>query len=99
MKMRPAQGVSFPRSGHGAVLRVARRYFGDSLVYCDSNSKKGHCGCKAVPCANPARIFAKNHDFGLRTSAGVPMIPAERYFIQYRSAPSGPPPRGSRGSP
>ena len=84
MKMRPTQGVSFPRSGHAPVQQIAKRYFGDSFVYCDANNAK-HCGCKAVPCVNPDRTFAKNHDFSVRTSPGVPIISSEHYFIQYRN--------------
>jgi len=84
MKMRPTQGVSFPRSGHAPVRRIAERYFGDSFVFCDTNNPK-YCGCEAVPCVNPNRTYAKNHDFGLRTSPGVPIIPSEHYFIQYRN--------------
>jgi len=86
VKMRPTQGVSIPRSGHGAVYQVARRYFGDAFVYCDDqNEKNRHCGCRAVPCVNPARTFAKCHDLDLRASPGMPIIPSERYFIQYRN--------------
>ena len=83
-KMWPAQGVSYPRSGHGAVYRIARRYFGEAFIYCDTNNKK-ICGCESVPCINPERTFAKNHDFGLQNSDGVPIIPSERYLIQFRS--------------
>ena len=83
-KMRPAQGVSFPRSGHGVVSNIARRYFGEAFIYCDTNNKR-RCGCESVPCINPQRTFAKNHDFGLQNSVGVPIIPSERYLIQYRS--------------
>ena len=82
--MRPTQGVSFPRSGHAAIYHIAKRYFGDAFVYCDTNSTK-YCGCESVPCVNLARTFAKNHDFSVRTSPGVPIIPSEHYFIQYRN--------------
>ncbi len=85
MKMRPVQGVSLPRSGHGVIYRVAMRYFGNALAYCDASNKTRYCGCNATPCVNPDRTFAKNHDFDLRTSPGIPIIPTERYFIQYRS--------------
>ncbi len=85
MKMRPTQGVSFPRSGHEAVFHIAKNYFGDSFIYCDAFGGKKLCGCKKVPCINPARTFAKNHDFSLKKSPGVPIIPFEHYFIQYRS--------------
>ncbi len=84
MSIRATQGVSFPRSGHEIIFRVSRLYFGDEFVYCDANSDK-FCGCGRVPCINPRRTFAKNHDFGLRTSPGVPIIAEERYLVQYRS--------------
>ncbi len=84
MKMKPTQGVSYPRSGHAPVFHIAKRYFGDALIYCDPKKKK-HCGCGSVPCSNPARTFSKNHDFGLHRSVGVPIIPSEHYFIQYRN--------------
>lgn len=89
--MRPTQGVSIPRSGHGAVCQVARRYFGDAWVYCDAfyfKDDKGRsrvCGCKSVPCINPARTFSKLHDFGLLVDSGEPVLRSEQYFIQYRS--------------
>jgi hypothetical protein len=83
-KIRPTQGVSYPRSGHGIVFRIARRYFGEAFVYCDTNNVD-HCGCESVPCINPKRTFAKNHDFSLRSSGGVPVIPSERYLIQFRN--------------
>jgi hypothetical protein len=76
--------MSFPRSGHEAVYHIAKRYFKDAFVYCDANNK-AHCGCETVPCVNPARTFAKNHDFGVKTSPGVQIIPSEHYFIQYRN--------------
>jgi hypothetical protein len=84
MRMRATQGVSFPRSGHEIVYHIARRYFGEAFVYCDLHNP-GLCGCGSVPCVNPDRTFAKNHDFGLRRSPGVPILPTERYLIQYRS--------------
>jgi hypothetical protein len=84
MKMQPTQGVSFPRSGHAAIFLIARQYFGDAFIYCDTNSAE-FCGCDAVPCVNPARTFAKNHDFGLRRFRGVRILKSEHYFIQYRS--------------
>ena len=76
MKMRPTQGVSIPRSGHEAVYHVARLYFGDAFVYCDAfyiHDDRPFCVCGSIPCVNPARTFSKNHDFGLHSSAGVPM--------------------------
>lgn len=82
--IRPTQGVSYPRSGHEVVYRIARRYFGEAFIYCDTNNVD-RCGCETVPCINPKRTFAKNHDFGLRHSDGVPVIPSEHYLIQFRN--------------
>jgi hypothetical protein len=82
--MRAVQGVSYPRSGHSIVYQVATRYFGEAFVYCDTNNRR-YCGCESVPCVNPQRTFAKNHDFGVQHEAGVPILPAERYLIQYRN--------------
>jgi hypothetical protein len=81
---RATQGVSFPRSGHAIAYHLGRRYFGDAFVYCDANGTR-FCGCGQVPCSNPARVFAKNHDFGLRRSPGVPVLENERYLVQYRN--------------
>ena len=87
MKMRHTQGVSYPRSGHGVIFHLAKHYFGDAFVYCSpGGSNKMHCGCKSVPCVNPGRTFSKNHDFGLRKSAGISITLSERYFIQYRNS-------------
>lgn len=82
--MRPTQGVSYPRSGHSIVYHYAARYFGEAFIYCDINNKM-FCGCESVPCVNPDRSFAKNHDFGVQNGEGMPIIPSERYLIQYRS--------------
>ena len=71
--MLAVQGVSFPRSGHAIVYHTVRRYFGEALVYCDANNTR-HCGCESVPCVNPGRTFAKNHDFGLKSGVGTPVI-------------------------
>lgn len=82
--MWPVQGVSYPRSGHAITYILAKRYFGEAFVYCDTNNKV-QCGCESVPCINPERTFAKNHDFGLQNADGVPINLAERYLIQFRS--------------
>jgi hypothetical protein len=66
------------------VFHIAKDYFGDAFIYCDTDEKE-FCGCGSVPCVNPDRTFAKNHDFGLRRFSGVRIIPSEHYFIQYRS--------------
>lgn len=82
--MQPTQGVSYPRSGHAPIWRIAMFYFGDAFIYCDVNNKT-KCGCESLPCINPGRTFAKNHDFSVNKTAGAPIIPSEHYFIQYRS--------------
>ncbi|RLA43526.1 MAG: hypothetical protein DRR42_21620 [Gammaproteobacteria bacterium] len=92
MEMRATQGVSFPRSGHAGIYHIARLYFGSAFIYCDVNNTK-YCGCGRVPCINPNRTFAKNHDFELlkhinsdkNEFSGSPILPTEHYFIQYRN--------------
>jgi hypothetical protein len=63
--MQASQGVSFPRSGHGAVRTIVELYFGGAFVYCDVNHTDS-CGCESVPCINQKRTYSKNHDFALR---------------------------------
>jgi hypothetical protein len=63
--MKPTQGISFPRSGHAAVYKILESYYEGCFVYCDIDNNR-HCGCRSMPCINPQRTFAKNHDFGLR---------------------------------
>ncbi|MCP4194844.1 MAG: sulfotransferase domain-containing protein [Planctomycetaceae bacterium] len=82
--MKRVQGVSYPRSGHAIVYNFAREYFGKAFVYCDAKNSQW-CGCDQVPCVNPACTFAKNHDFELRYSPGIPLRRDERYLIQYRT--------------
>ena len=41
MKIRPTQGVSYPRSGHAAVFHIAKDYFGDAFIYCDTSMDVG----------------------------------------------------------
>jgi hypothetical protein len=84
IETRATQGVSFPRSGHAIAYHLGKRYFKELFVYCDADGDR-FCGCGNVPCVNPARTFAKNHDFGLRRSPGVPVLSNERYLIQYRN--------------
>lgn len=91
--MLKTQGISFPRSGHGALYHFLRNYFGQELVYCDPEVPRGHaddtgslCGCGQVPCENPANTFAKNHDFGLlRRTTSLPIHSDWRYLIQFRN--------------
>lgn len=91
--MLKTQGISYPRSGHGALYHVLRRYFRGELVYCDPEVPRGHtdssgslCGCGQVPCENPQNNYAKSHDFGLlRGGQGLPVRPEVRYLVQYRS--------------
>lgn len=84
--LKPTQGISFPRSGHAPVFHLIQRYFGDSLVYCDPDNHAGKfCACGTVPCVNEYRNYAKFHDFELRTSKGIDILPDERYLIQFRN--------------
>jgi len=76
--------ISFPRSGHGALYHVLKRYFGDALHYC-APLPPNNCGCGRVPCTNPTTNFTKNHDFGLYQGGGVEIRPKRQYLIQFRN--------------
>lgn len=88
--MRRIQGVSYPRSGHGLLVRVLARYFsGDPDFKVDGGEPDiagsfGYCEfyrhCRSVPCTDKRVTFQKNHDFDLR-------LPKHRhtwYLVQYR---------------
>jgi hypothetical protein len=84
--MRQVMGVSFPRSGHNIIHHIFYNYYGDRFIYCDAfNNDGAHCGCRNIPCINPANTFSKNHDFGLKSGKGIPVIDTASYLVQYRT--------------
>lgn len=78
------ESISYPRSGHGALYHVLRRYFGSQFNYC-APMQTNNCGCESVPCPNPATNFSKNHDFGAYKDDGIVVRPDQRYLIQFRN--------------
>jgi hypothetical protein len=74
------QTVSFPRSGHHALMRCLQHYFGADMNYCIY-----YTCCQQIPCPHArARFnFQKNHDFVER----LPLTPdpKQRYLVQYRN--------------
>jgi len=84
--MRQVLGISYPRSGHNIIHEIFSRYYQKELIYCDAfNISGAHCGCRSVPCVNTDNTFSKNHDFGLATGSGLPIVENASYFIQYRT--------------
>ncbi len=78
------EGVSFPRSGHGALHDILKVYFGANFIYCAGQGKE-NCGCGTIPCANPHLLFSKNHDFDVLKDEGSIIIPKQHYIVQYRN--------------
>ena len=75
-------GASIPRSGHGHLARLTRRYFGDDLKYCSAYDVPD-C-CRTTPCsATGGRplAFQKSHDFAFRLPTDVA---GALYLIQHR---------------
>lgn len=79
--IRYVAGVSWPRSGHHLMERLAQKYFGDGFKYCPFYHLGAGACCQAFPCTRSGVSFTKNHDFGL-TNAILPEVP---YLVQYRS--------------
>ncbi|RAZ90009.1 hypothetical protein DPM33_14255 [Mesorhizobium hawassense] len=80
MKVRYVAGVSWPRSGHHLMHRLALAYFGGDFRYCLFYTSDPAC-CGSAPCTRLGMNFTKNHDFDL----SVPILPDVPYLIQYRS--------------
>ena len=78
------EGISYPRSGHGALRKVLHLYFGTQFVYCADLGEE-NCGCGNIPCTNAHVLFSKNHDFNLVNGEGCDIIPQQQYIVQYRN--------------
>lgn len=74
----PTECISYPRSGHHALVDVLRVYFGDNFVYGeiyrDPNATLG----SLVPPVN----YQKNHDFDLQTDSAAT---DRQYLVQVRN--------------
>ncbi|MDR4305743.1 hypothetical protein IHQ68_03780 [Chelatococcus sambhunathii] len=78
----PILGASIPRSGHGHLSRLMRRYYADDLRYC-ATYVIADC-CKQTPCARTEGrplVFQKSHDFAFRMPTDVE---GALYLIQHR---------------
>ena len=73
MGIRKIQCVSFPRSGHGLLVKCLGQYFGSDFHYCPDVFRKVHF-------KDPKTNYQKNHDFDLC----LPNTPLWYYVIQYR---------------
>lgn len=68
--------VSFPRSGHHALVRCMMDLLPDELNYCDY-----YRHCRQVPCSDPATNYQKTHDFDL----DLPVDDGLKYVVQIRN--------------
>lgn len=78
----PILGASIPRSGHGHLARLMRRYYADDLRYCATYIIAG-C-CRQTPCVRTEGrplVFQKSHDFAFRMPTDVT---GALYLIQHR---------------
>ena len=92
MGLDPVYIVSFPRSGHHALIGFLNKVSNFASNYCEYYSCTLHNG-EAIPCpyagkntrlkrlkCGAGRRFLKNHDFNL----SLPITPQSKYIVQYR---------------
>lgn len=77
-KIFPTECVSFPRSGHHALVDVLRVYFGDDLVYGEIYRDE----TATLGAGSPPVNYQKNHDFKLDTN---PAATDRQYLVQIRN--------------
>lgn len=76
----PTECISYPRSGHHALVDVLRGYFSDDFVYGEIYRDPG---ATLSSLANVPRInYQKNHDFDLNTD---PAATDRQYLVQVRN--------------
>jgi len=73
----PTECISYPRSGHHALVDLLRVYFEDSFVYGEIYRDPAATLGNLLPPVN----YQKNHDFGLLT----PVLPERQYLVQVRN--------------
>lgn len=74
----PTECISYPRSGHHALVDVLRGYFGDSFVYGEIYRDPDATLGSLTPPVN----YQKNHDFDLTTSR---FATDRQYLVQVRN--------------
>lgn len=73
----PTECISYPRSGHHALVDVLRVYFGEALVYGEIYRDPA----AILGAGDPPVNYQKNHDFDLQT----PVLADRRYIVQVRN--------------
>lgn len=68
--------VSFPRSGHHALVRCLMDLLPEELSYCDY-----YRHCRRVPCTDGSKNYQKTHDFDL----DLPIREDLNYIVQIRN--------------
>lgn len=74
----PTECLSYPRSGHHALVDVLRGYFGDNFVYGEIYRDPAATLGSLTPPVN----YQKNHDFELQT---IPVSTDRQYLVQVRN--------------
>jgi len=82
---RKTECVTFPRSGHHALLACLHRYFGEQLRYCELYQPRQFLAEQGIAShgpmdEDPATNFQKNHDWDLK----LRRRPGRLYLVQYR---------------
>lgn len=82
----PVANVSWPRSGHGLLVRMLRATLGEGFGYCEFYGPRRQPGsgcCDAFPCRRPGIHMSKQHDaFGrAELPPGWPLVVQSRAFL------------------
>lgn len=74
--------VSWPRSGHGLLIRILRALLAERFSYCEfyrPRAKQGSSCCGRFPCTRPGISMTKQHDAAL--APGAPLVVQIRSFV------------------
>lgn len=77
MSIQRTVNVCFPRSGHRFLRNLCQAYFGRDFKFRENHQGLGYSFGEAN--------YIKDHDLALlRGGAGIPILPENRYLIQFR---------------
>lgn len=75
----PTECISYPRSGHHALVEVLRAYFKENFHYCETYRE--HLPSDLMGAPGSVTNYQKNHDFKLDT----PVLTDRQYLVQVRN--------------
>lgn len=75
----PTECISYPRSGHHALVDVLQNYFGGGFHYCEIY--RDHRPEELLGAEGSITNYQKNHDFKLDT----PILTDRQYLVQVRN--------------